>query len=749
MAKQVTGNEAQFNEKVTFLKNIDVNQNVVVGSAVTINASTGEISANEISANSFVGSGVTINSSGINVSGAVTATSFSGDGSLLTGVAAANNGVFVTKNNVLVGTPGIGVTIGLGTGLNGEQPTAGIVTIFLDAAINDLTNVNASPNTSDVLQWDGTSWIAANPTSVGSTIWKTLPGDSATTLAYYEDGAVAIGTASNTAVSASDGLVMFKPIYMRNIGASIEFDTVGCINMPTATNNFRVSTKASFSSTGIHNFMYGFRSGLNNSTGSCNIFMGYITAFNNTTGSNNIVLGTISNLGANASNNNVIGCAAQAGIGTANNVIGENAGGFLTSGNCNNYIGWSAGKGKFGDNTGSRNTAIGCNAAAFMRDGNDNVVLGTLAGLGDATNGFRGCSNVILGAFAGYEIIAACCNVFIGQCAAYNIESGGNNIAIGSLSSCCLTNGTQNTTIGFLAGRCLTTGSYNILIGSCAGEGDTSGYTGSGNVFLGQYAGQSVLNGGSNVAIGQYAARSLYSGSANVAVGLCAAYSITSGDCNVAIGCDSGKCLTIGARNVFIGQCAGHCTLSGFCNVMIGPVTGSLTSGNFVNNNIAIGWYAGGDGSFGLHCLTSQSNKIVIGNSDITNFYTHMAAKSFPATTVKWCSVTNELAADTSSCRFKTNINPFLSGVAEILKLNSVQYNSIEDPDGPKEIGLIAEEVAETGLNQLVSYDNENQPISVSYDRMAALFINAIKELHQENQELKNEISLIKNHLDL
>ena len=724
MAKQVTGNEAQFNEKVTFLKNIDVNQNVVVGSAVTINASTGEISANEISVNEISVTTIS-NKDGVQI------------------------GPYIKKDNVLVGDPGIGATIGLGTGLNGVQPSAGIVTVYLDATINDLTNVNASPSTSDVLQWDGTSWIAANPTSVGSTIWKTVPGDGATTLAYYEDGAVAIGTASNTAVSAFDGLVMFKPIHMRNNCASIDFDAVGCINMPTGTNNFRVSTKASYSSTGTHNFMYGFRSGINNTTGSCNIFMGYITAFNNTTGANNVVIGPQSNLGPNASNNNIIGLAAQAGIGTANNVIGESAGGFLTSGNCNNYIGWSAGKGKFGQNTGSRNTAIGCNAAAFMRDGNDNVVLGTLAGLGDATSGFRGCSNVILGTRAGYEIIGACCNVFIGQCAAYNIESGDNNVAIGNASSCCLTNGAQTVTIGYLAGRCITTGGCNVLIGSFAGEGDTSGSTSSGNVFLGQYAGQKVYTGGSNVAVGQCAARWLYSGSANVAVGLCAAYCITSGSCNVAVGCDSGKFLTTGDRNVFIGQCAGRCTLSGCCNVMIGPITGSLTSGNFNNNNIAIGWYAGGDGNFGLHCLSGQSNKIVIGNCCITNFYTHMSAKSFPATTVKWCSVTNELAADTSSCRFKTNINPFLSGVEEILKLNSVEYNSIEDPDGPKEIGLIAEEVAETGLNQLVSYDNENQPISVSYDRMAALFINAIKELHQENQELKNEISLIKNHLDL
>jgi hypothetical protein len=116
-----------------------------------------------------------------------------------------------------------------------------------------------------------------------------------------------------------------------------------------------------------------------------------------------------------------------------------------------------------------------------------------------------------------------------------------------------------------------------------------------------------------------------------------------------------------------------------------------------------------------------------------------MAAKSHAATAVKWCSTTFELAADTSSCRFKTNIRPFLGGVAELLAIESVRYNPIETPDGPDEVGFIAEQLDKIGLTEFVCYDIEETPLSVSYDRMVALLVNAIKELTQRVTELENK----------
>ena len=105
--------------------------------------------------------------------------------------------------------------------------------------------------------------------------------------------------------------------------------------------------------------------------------------------------------------------------------------------------------------------------------------------------------------------------------------------------------------------------------------------------------------------------------------------------------------------------------------------------------------------------------------------------------------------ASICAARFKTNIRPFLSGVEEILKINSVRYNPIETPHANDQVGFIAEQIDEIGLNEFVAYDSDGNPLSVSYDRMTALLVNAIKELSVENESLKAEIIAIKAHVGI
>ena len=55
---------------------------------------------------------------------------------------------------------------------------------------------------------------------------------------------------------------------------------------------------------------------------------------------------------------------------------------------------------------------------------------------------------------------------------------------------------------------------------------------------------------------------------------------------------------------------------------------------------------------------------------------------------------------------------------------------------GAKEIGLIAEELNEI-IPDLVNKNPEGEPDSVSYGRITAVLIEAIKELRMEIEELK------------
>ena len=77
-----------------------------------------------------VGTGITATSSGIDVTGIVTATTFSGafsgDGSGITGVTASGSGVIVQHDGSNVGTAG---TIDFSTNLDVSAVSAGIVTI--------------------------------------------------------------------------------------------------------------------------------------------------------------------------------------------------------------------------------------------------------------------------------------------------------------------------------------------------------------------------------------------------------------------------------------------------------------------------------------------------------------------------------------------------------------------------------------------------------------------------------------------
>ena len=69
-----------------------------------------------------------------------------------------------------------------------------------------------------------------------------------------------------------------------------------------------------------------------------------------------------------------------------------------------------------------------------------------------------------------------------------------------------------------------------------------------------------------------------------------------------------------------------------------------------------------------------------------------------------------------------------------VKKLRGVQYN--KKGNNIKEIGVIAEEINEI-LPQVVSMDLNGNPASVSYGRLTALLIEAIKELDNKINKLK------------
>jgi hypothetical protein len=90
---------------------------------------------------------------------------------------------------------------------------------------------------------------------------------------------------------------------------------------------------------------------------------------------------------------------------------------------------------------------------------------------------------------------------------------------------------------------------------------------------------------------------------------------------------------------------------------------------------------------------------------------------------------------ENSSIRYKDNIETVKYGLDKVLQMRGVTYTKKDT--GLKELGLIAEEINEI-LPEVVLKNEEGEPDSVSYGRITAVLIEAIKDLKKEIEELKS-----------
>jgi len=100
-------------------------------------------------------------------------------------------------------------------------------------------------------------------------------------------------------------------------------------------------------------------------------------------------------------------------------------------------------------------------------------------------------------------------------------------------------------------------------------------------------------------------------------------------------------------------------------------------------------------------------------------------------------TITCTTLTETSTIRIKENVEDIENPLEIVKKLRGIQYNKIGNNN--KEIGVIAEEVYDI-LPQIVNVDDENQPSSVSYGRLTAILIEAIKKQDEQIEILRKRI---------
>jgi len=89
---------------------------------------------------------------------------------------------------------------------------------------------------------------------------------------------------------------------------------------------------------------------------------------------------------------------------------------------------------------------------------------------------------------------------------------------------------------------------------------------------------------------------------------------------------------------------------------------------------------------------------------------------------------------ENSSLRYKENVETINNGLDKVLQMRGVTYDKKDS--GVKEIGVIAEEIYKV-LPEVILKNEEGEVDSVSYGRITAVLIEAIKDLKKEIEDLK------------
>jgi hypothetical protein len=315
-------------------------------------------------------------------------------------------------------------------------------------------------------------------------------------------------------------------------------------------------------------------------------------------------------------------------------------------------------------------------------------------------------------------------NTAVGASGALGVNTtGANDVAVGAYALQANTTGSQNTGIGQGALYANTTGSDNTAIGFQPLAGNTTG--------------------GQNVAIGRNALASNTTAANNTAVGYQAGYSTTTGTESVYIGQNAGYSATTNGQNVFVGRYAGYPTTGNY-NAFFGYGAGSaVTSGT---KNTIIGRY---DGNYGGLDIRTASNYIVLSDGDgnprcyFDNNGSPFLPRAYVDTTASAANVNvdaaGQLRRSTSALKYKQDVRNLEE--MDISLLRPVRYKSkCEGDDQTKDhLGLIADEAAEAGFEELVSRGSDGEIEGFQYERLTVVLLKKLQVLEAEIAALKGQ----------
>lgn len=160
------------------------------------------------------------------------------------------------------------------------------------------------------------------------------------------------------------------------------------------------------------------------------------------------------------------------------------------------------------------------------------------------------------------------------------------------------------------------------------------------------------------------------------------------------------------------------------------------TPGSFGNNNNGYAFSGnGGDNDSGLFSTTDGRVSLYVNSVEKVRVDANFAVYGIPfgdRRNMQWDESTGIFYQDNSSRRYKENIRPLEDRFEKLLDAEPKTYTRPGKPDF-WEIGFIAEEFHDLGLNKLVDYDAEGRPDGVNYEKIC-LYLTRIA--HNQRDQL-------------
>ena len=219
----------------------------------------------------------------------------------------------------------------------------------------------------------------------------------------------------------------------------------------------------------------------------------------------------------------------------------------------------------------------------------------------------------------------------------------------------------------------------------------------------------------------------------NTAVGLQALSNNTTGSSNTAAGLNALISNTTGSQNTALGQQALNANTTGQRNIGLGFQAGlNLSTGS---NNIDIA-NAG---------VAAESNTIRIGTQGTqTKAFIAGISSTLVSGSAVTVSSTGQLGIVLSSARYKREIGDMGPASDKLMELRPVTFRYKQDPQGERQYGLIAEEVARV-YPELVSHDTDGEVISVRYHELIPMLLNQVqKQARQIERQREQDAAQIR-----